>query len=79
MVEVRPESNEEVKVEGKPAINPKKLAVITAAILAYVTEKNAQLRPLPFRKKPSDAWQLYARLSQVIEAENFNYYNLRKW
>ncbi|WP_456449909.1 OadG family protein [Palaeococcus sp. (in: euryarchaeotes)] len=61
------------KVEEKPAIEPKKLAIITAAILAYLAEKNAQLRPLPFKKKPSDAWRLYGVQSQIEEVENFNY------
>jgi len=59
--------------EEEPAIEPKKLAMITAAILAYVTEKSAQLRPLPFRKKPSDTWRLYGVQSQIEEVENFNY------
>ncbi|EHR77943.1 methylmalonyl-CoA epimerase [Thermococcus litoralis DSM 5473] len=73
-VEVKPLPKEEkVVVEEKPSIEPKKLAVITAAILAYIAEKNAQLRPLPFKKKPSDAWRLYGIQSQVEEVENFNY------
>ena len=75
--EVKPEVKikEEAKpeVEEKPAIEPKKLAIITAAILAYLAEKNAQLRPLPFREKPSDAWRLYGAQSQMNEVENFNY------
>ena len=70
---VQKPKEEEVKVEEKPAIEPKKLAMITAAILAYVTEKSAQLRPLPFRKKPSDTWRLYGVQSQIEEVENFNY------
>ena len=75
-VEALPKPKEEkveVKVEEKPSIEPKKLAIITAAILAYVAEKNAQLRPLPFKKKPSDAWRLYGVQSQIEEVENFNY------
>ena len=64
---------EEVKAEEKPKIEPKKLAVITAAILAYIAEKNAQLRPIPFRKKPSDTWRLYGLQSQMEEVEDFNY------
>ena len=67
------EEKEEVKAEEKPKIEPKKLAVITAAILAYITEKNAQLRPIPFRKKPSDTWRLYGLQSQMEEVEDFNY------
>ncbi|KUK17619.1 MULTISPECIES: OadG family protein [Thermococcus] len=69
----KPKEEKEKYVEEKPSIEPKKLAVITAAILAYVSEKNAQLRPLPFRKKPSDAWRLYGVQSQLEEVENFNY------
>ena len=73
-VETKPkEEKVEVKVEEKPAIEPKKLAIITAAILAYLAEKNTQLRPLPFRKKPSEAWRLYGVQSQIEEVENFNY------
>ncbi|NJE07182.1 methylmalonyl-CoA epimerase [Thermococcus sp. M39] len=67
-----------VKVEEKPKIEPRKLAVITAAILAYIAEKNAQLRPVPFRRKPSDAWRLYGIQTQMEEVENFNY-ELGKW
>ncbi|WP_087037296.1 OadG family protein [Thermococcus litoralis] len=73
-VEVKPLPKEEkVVVEEKPSIEPKKLAVITAAILAYIAEKNAQLRPLPFKKKPSDVWRLYGVQTQLEEVENFNY------
>ena len=73
-VETKPkEEKVELKVEEKPAIEPKKLAIITAAILAYLAEKNTQLRPLPFRKKPSEAWRLYGVQSQIEEVENFNY------
>ena len=74
VVETKPkEEKVELKVEEKPAIEPKKLAIITAAILAYLAEKNTQLKPLPFRKKPSDAWRLYGVQSQIEEVENFNY------
>ena len=69
----KPKEEKEEQVEEKPSIEPKKLAVITAAILAYLAEKNAQLRPLPFKKKPSDAWRLYGVQSQIEEVENFNY------
>ena len=73
-VETKPkEEKVELKVEEKPSIEPKKLAIITAAILAYVAEKNTQLKPLPFRKKPSEAWRLYGVQSQIEEVENFNY------
>ncbi|ALV63314.1 Oxaloacetate decarboxylase gamma chain,putative [Thermococcus sp. 2319x1] len=72
--EVKPLPKEEkVVAEEKPSIEPKKLAIITAAILAYIAEKNAQLRPLPFKKKPSDVWRLYGIQSQIEEVENFNY------
>ena len=74
VVETKPkEEKVELKVEEKPAIEPKKLAIITAAILAYLAEKNTQLKPLPFKKKPSDAWRLYGVQSQIEEVENFNY------
>lgn len=68
---------EEVKakevIEEKPKLEPRKVAVITAAVLAYTAEKAAQLRPLPFKRKPSDAWRLYGLHSQMEEVENFNY------
>lgn len=67
------EVKEEAQAEEKLKIEPKKLAVITAAILAYIAEKNAQLRPVPFRKKPSDAWRLYGVQTQMEEVEYFNY------
>ncbi|WP_324735434.1 OadG family protein [Thermococcus sp. SY098] len=73
-----PVVREEAKVEEKPKIEPKKLAVITAAILAYIAEKNAQLRPVPFKRKPSDAWRLYGIQTQMEEVEDFNY-ELGKW
>ncbi|HIP88500.1 MAG TPA: methylmalonyl-CoA epimerase [Thermococcus paralvinellae] len=72
------EVKEEAQAEEKPKIEPKKLAVITAAILAYIAEKNAQLRPVPFRKKPSDAWRLYGVQTQMEKVEYFNY-ELGKW
>ncbi|MBC7094878.1 OadG family protein [Thermococcus sp.] len=70
---VQKPKEEEVRVKEELAIEPKKLAIITAAILAYLVEKSAQLRSLPFKKKPSDAWRLYGAQSQMNEVENFNY------
>ncbi len=64
--------------EEKPAIPPKDLAVITAAILAYTAEKASQLRPIPFKRKVSDAWRLYGVQSSMEEVEDFNY-ELGKW
>ncbi|AEK72912.1 methylmalonyl-CoA decarboxylase, delta subunit [Thermococcus sp. 4557] len=64
--------------EEKPAIPPRDLAVITAAVLAYTAEKAAQLRPLPFRRKVSDAWRLYGVQSSMEEVEDFNY-EIGKW
>ncbi|NJE00598.1 OadG family protein [Thermococcus sp. JdF3] len=64
--------------EEKPAIPPRDLAVVTAAVLAYTAEKAAQLRPLPFRRKVSDAWRLYGVQSQMEEVEDFNY-EIGKW
>ncbi|RLF78766.1 methylmalonyl-CoA epimerase [Thermococci archaeon] len=78
---VKEEAKEVVKerVEAKEIkIEPRKLAIITAAILAYIGEKNAQLRPLPFKKKVHDYWSLYGMQSQMDEVENFNY-ELGKW
>ncbi|AIF69988.1 hypothetical protein PAP_07995 [Palaeococcus pacificus DY20341] len=77
-VEVKEEKAKPEVKEEAPSIEPKKLAVITAAILAYVAEKNAQLRPLPFKKKPTDYWSLYGLQSQMEEVENFNY-ELGNW
>lgn len=70
----------EKPVEEAPEakIEPRKLAIITAALLAYTAEKNAQLRPLPFKKLPSREWGLYGLKSQMEEVENFNY-ELGKW
>ncbi|WP_188202950.1 OadG family protein [Thermococcus camini] len=64
--------------EEKPAIPPRDLAVVTAAVLAYTAEKAAQLRPLPFRRKVSDAWRLYGVQSGMEEVEDFNY-EIGKW
>ncbi|NJE61601.1 OadG family protein [Thermococcus sp. 21S7] len=64
--------------EKKPAIPPRDLAVITAAVLAYTAEKASQLRPLPFKRKVSDAWRLYGVQSSMEEVEDFNY-ELGKW
>ncbi len=62
-----------VAEEEKPGLPPRDLAVITAAITAYTAEKAAQLRPLPFRRKVSDAWRLYGLQSSMDEVEDFNY------
>ncbi|NJE03665.1 OadG family protein [Thermococcus sp. MV11] len=67
-----------VEKEDKPVIPPRDLAVITAAILAYTAEKASQLRPLPFKRKVSDAWRLYGVQSQMEEVEDFNY-EMGKW
>jgi len=64
--------------EEKPEIPPRDLAIITAAILAYTAEKASQLRPLPFRRKVSDAWRLYGLQSGMEDVENFNY-EIGKW
>ncbi|ASI99885.1 OadG family protein [Thermococcus celer] len=71
-------AREEKAEEEKPVVPPRDLAVITAAILAYTAEKAAQLRPLPFRRKVSDAWRLYGVQSSMEEVENFNY-ELGEW
>ena len=64
--------------EEKPEIPPRDLAIITAAVLAYTAEKASQLRPLPFKRKVSDAWRLYGVQSQMEEVEDFNY-EMGKW
>jgi len=64
--------------EEKPEIPPRDLAIITAAILAYTAEKASQLRPLPFRRKVSDAWRLYGLQSGMEDVEDFNY-EIGKW
>jgi len=64
--------------EEKPGIPPRDLAVITAAVLAYTAEKASQLRPLPFKRKISDAWRLYGVQSSMEEVEDFNY-EMGKW
>ncbi|WP_209476530.1 OadG family protein [Thermococcus stetteri] len=68
----------EAKPEEKPKIPPRDLAVITAAILAYTAKKASQLRPLPFRRKISDAWRLYGLQTQMEDSEDFNY-EIGKW
>jgi len=68
----------EAKAEERPSIPPKDLAVITAAVLAYASEKVSQLRPLPFRRKVSDAWRLYGVQSAMEDVEDFNY-ELGEW
>ncbi|NJE85013.1 methylmalonyl-CoA epimerase [Thermococcus sp. CX2] len=69
---------EETKVEEKNEIPPRDLAIITAAILAYTAEKASQLRPLPFKRKVSDAWRLYGIQTTMEEVEDFNY-EIGKW
>ncbi|WP_297507150.1 OadG family protein [Thermococcus sp.] len=66
------------KEEAKPEISPRELAIITSAVLAYLAKKAEQLRPLPFRRKVSDAWRLYGLEGQMEETENFNY-EIGKW
>ncbi|WP_456367365.1 OadG family protein [Thermococcus sp.] len=62
----------------RPKVSPRDLAIITAAVLAYVSEKAGQTRPLPFRRKVSDMWRLYGVQTQMEEVENFNY-EMGKW
>ncbi|ANF22796.1 OadG family protein [Thermococcus piezophilus] len=69
---------EETKVEEEKEIPPRDLAIITAAILAYTAEKASQLRPLPFKRKVSDAWRLYGIQTTMEEVEDFNY-EIGKW
>lgn len=59
-------------------IPPRDLAIITASILAYIAKKAEVARPVPFRRKVSDAWRLYGVQTYMNEVENFNY-ELRKW
>ena len=71
------ETKEEVETPEEK-IPPRDLAVITASILAYLAKKAEVVRPLPFRRKVSDAWRLYGLQSGMDEVENFNY-EMRKW
>ncbi|GAB6136174.1 OadG family protein [Thermococcus prieurii] len=65
-------------VEKTEEIPPRDLAIITASILAYLAKKAEVARPLPFKRKVSDAWRLYGLQSGMDEVENFNY-EMRKW
>ena len=67
-----------VREETRPEISPRELAIITSAVLAYLSKKAEQLRPLPFRRKVSDSWRLYGLNAQMEEIENFNY-EMGKW
>ncbi|NJE54753.1 OadG family protein [Thermococcus sp. 21S9] len=64
--------------EKTEEIPPRDLAIITASILAYLAKKAEVARPLPFKRKVSDAWRLYGLQSGMNEVENFNY-EMRKW
>jgi len=66
---------EEVREEKIP---PRDLAIITAAILAYLAKKAEALRPLPFKRKVSDVWRLYGLQTSMEEVEDFNY-EIGKW
>ncbi|CAI1492246.1 Methylmalonyl-CoA decarboxylase, gamma chain [Thermococcus nautili] len=71
------ETKEEVETPEEE-IPPRDLAIITASILAYLAKKAEVARPLPFKRKVSDAWRLYGLQSGMNEVENFNY-EMRKW
>ncbi|WP_099209761.1 OadG family protein [Thermococcus henrietii] len=71
------ETEEEVETPEEE-IPPRDLAIITASILAYLAKKAEVARPLPFKRKVSDAWRLYGLQSGMNEVENFNY-EMRKW
>jgi len=71
------ETKEEVETPEEE-IPPRDLAIITASILAYLAKKAEVVRPLPFKRKVSDAWRLYGLQSGMDEVENFNY-EMRKW
>ncbi|AEH24273.1 OadG family protein [Pyrococcus yayanosii] len=60
----------------KKGLDEKKIAVITAAIMAYLDQKRP--KELPIKRKPSEAWWLSGVTSHVGEVENFNY-KLGKW
>ncbi|WP_297465928.1 OadG family protein [Thermococcus sp.] len=60
------------------SLPPEDLAIITAAVLAYASEKASQLRSLPFRRKISDHWRLYGLQTQMEDVEDFNY-EIGKW
>jgi len=44
--------------EGETGIPPHEVAIITAAILAYMAKKAEEMRPVPIKRKVSDAWRL---------------------
>ncbi|AJC71304.1 MAG: OadG family protein [Thermococcus sp.] len=69
---------EKKETEVQKEIPPRDLAIITASILAYIAKKAEVVRPLPFRRKVSDAWRLYGLQTGMNEVENFNY-ELGKW
>nr|WP_048056205.1 OadG family transporter subunit [Pyrococcus sp. ST04] len=73
-VEVKEVKEESVKEERR--LDEKKIAIITAAILAYLNQKKP--REIPIKKKPSINWWLSGLTTQVEEVENFNY-ELGKW
>ncbi|MDK2869907.1 MAG: glutaconyl-CoA/methylmalonyl-CoA decarboxylase subunit delta [Pyrococcus sp.] len=72
--EVREKKVEPVKVEKK--LDEKKIAIITAAILAYLRGK--QPKEVPIKRKPSPNWWLSGLITQMEEVENFNY-EIGKW
>ncbi|AMM53753.1 OadG family protein [Pyrococcus kukulkanii] len=65
---------EEVKTEEK--LDEKKVAIITAAIMAYLSQKRP--KEVLIKRKPSQNWWLSGLTTYVEEVENFNY-ELGKW
>ncbi|NPA48045.1 MAG: OadG family protein [Thermococci archaeon] len=63
--EVETEAETKVRIEKEVAepeseagVPPHEVAIITAAILAYMAKKAEEMRPVPIRRKVSDAWRL---------------------
>ncbi|ASJ17619.1 methylmalonyl-CoA epimerase [Thermococcus chitonophagus] len=74
-IEEKPaEKREEVKEEK--GLDEKKIAIITAAIMAYLSQKRP--KEVPIKRKPSQNWWLSGLTTYVEEVENFNY-EIGKW
>ncbi|AEC52774.1 hypothetical protein PNA2_1859 [Pyrococcus sp. NA2] len=73
----KPEVKEKIeeKVEEISELNNKKIAIITAAIMAYLSQKAP--KEVPIRRKPSQNWWFSSLTREIEDIENFNYRWLR--
>ncbi|CAB49800.1 OadG family protein [Pyrococcus abyssi] len=69
--EVKEEREEEEKVETLEKEEDERVAVITAAILAYLSQRVP--KEVPIKVKPSQNWWLSSLTREIDEIENFNY------